>query len=145
VRTDLTASGDLAAAVRDRVRFWSPLAEDQDRPLAVTLPGHAVPVPVADDDLADLVDVLVDNVFAHTPDGTPFEIELQVTDGEAVLVVADAGPGIEPGTPGQRVGTTGLGLDIARRTARGCGGGLLVGPGRPAGTRVEVRLPLRGG
>jgi signal transduction histidine kinase len=145
VRTDLTASGDVAAALRDRVTFWSPLAEDQGRTLTVSLPDHDVPVPVAGDDLADLLDVLVDNVFAHTPDGTPFEIDLRVVGGEAVLVVADVGPGLAPGAPGGRVGTTGLGLDIARRTARGCGGDLVIVPRQPTGTRVEVRLPLVSG
>lgn len=142
VRTDLAASGDATAAVRGRVQFWSPLAEDQDRGLRVTLPDHPAVVPVAADDLADLVDVLVDNVFAHTPDGTAFAIDLHVADGDAVLVVADEGPGLAPGAPVERVGTSGLGLDIARRTARGCGGDLRIGPGAPAGTRVEVRLPL---
>lgn len=145
VRSDLTASGDAAAAVRGRVQFWSPLAEDQGRALRVTLPDHPVVVPVAADDLADLVDVLVDNVFAHTPDGTAFALDLRVVDGDAVLVVADQGPGIAPGAPGERVGTSGLGLDIARRTARGCGGDLRIGAGSPAGTRVEVRLPLARG
>ena len=64
-----------------------------------------------------------------------------------MLVVADTGPGIaarsaEQAEQSERVGTSGLGLDIARRTATGCGGSLDVTSDEPAGTRVEVRLPL---
>ena len=143
VRTDLAATGDATAAVRDRVGFWGALAEDQGRDLAVALPDHAVVVPVAPDDLADLLDVLVDNVFAHTPDGTPFEVSLTVREDDAVLRVADRGPGPEP--HGERVGSTGLGLQIARRIAAAAGGGLRVEARPGGGTRVEVRLPLTPG
>ncbi|GAW49056.1 MULTISPECIES: sensor histidine kinase [unclassified Nocardioides] len=109
--------------------------------MTVSLPGHPLVVPVAADDLADVVDVLVDNVFAHTPDGTAFAIGLEAVDGVARLVVTDDGPGIAAHPP-DRVGSTGLGLDIARRTATGCGGALHVDAEAGAGTRVEVRLPL---
>ena len=103
VRTDLAAAGDATAAVRARAAYWSALAEDQGRTMTVSLPDHPLVVPVAADDLADVVDVLVDNVFAHTPDGTAFEIGLEHVDGAVVLVVADDGPGIaidRPRRPG---------------------------------------------
>ncbi len=151
VRTDLAAVSDAVATVRNRVTFWSALAEDQGRPMTVSLPGpepgEAVRVAIAGDDLADLVDVLIDNVFAHTADGTPFGVSLAVRADRAVLVVADrgadgpaVGPAVGPAEP--QVGHTGLGLDIARRTATGCGGALRIGPGPAGGTRVEVELPL---
>lgn len=142
VRTDLAATGDATAVVRARIGFWSALAEDQGRTMTVTLPDRPLVVPVAPDDLADVVDVLVDNVFAHTPDGTPFEVGLGEEGGAAVLVVADRGPGITPRAATDRVGSTGLGLDIARRAAAGSGGELRAGPQPGGGTRVEVRLPL---
>ena len=143
VRSALASSCDATAAVRGRVAFWTVLAEDQGRPMRVRLPEGSVPVPLAADDLTDLVDVLVDNVFAHTPDGTPFAVWLTVHGDRASLVVADEGPGVAAGrTP--RPGSTGLGLDIVRRTAHACGGELLVGPALAdgTGTRVEVSLPL---
>lgn len=142
VRTDLAAAGDATAAVRARVGFWSALAEDQGRLMTVTLPDRPLLVPVAADDLVDLVDVLIDNVFAHTPDGTPFEVRLDSDGVNALLVVADHGPGIAPPRTQDRVGSTGLGLDIARRTAAGCGGELRLGAPPQGGTRVDVRLPL---
>jgi signal transduction histidine kinase len=145
VRTDLTAAGDAVAAVRARVEFWSALAEDQGRQLTVSLPDRQLVVPVAIDDLADVVDVLVDNVFAHTPDGTAFEVTLTQDGPAALLVVADHGPGLGAGPAPGRVGSTGLGLDIARRTASAAGGELRVASPPGGGTRVEVRLPLARG
>jgi signal transduction histidine kinase len=77
-----------------------------------------VPVAVAAEDLAAAVDALLGNVFAHTPDGTGFAVTL--TD-RAELTIADQGPGapsdvVARGASGG--GSTGLGLDIARRAAR---------------------------
>ncbi|HEX5862558.1 MAG TPA: ATP-binding protein, partial [Nocardioides sp.] len=93
------------------------------------------------DDLADLVDVLIDNVFAHTPERTAFAVHLDVEDSTARLVVSDDGPG-PADRADDRLGSTGLGLDIARRTATGSGGDLRFGPGQDGGTTVEVTLPL---
>ncbi len=52
-------------------------------------------MPVAPDDLADLVDCLIDNVFAHTPEQTAFAVRLGEEDGTVRLVVVRqrAGPG----------------------------------------------------
>jgi signal transduction histidine kinase len=143
VRTDLSPASDAAATVKGRVAFWRPLAEDQARRMDVVLPEGELLVPLAEEDVSDLVDVLVDNVFAHTPEGTALRIELGVSDGRAVLTVSDAGPGMmAPGPPPERPGSTGLGLDIATRTARGCGGDLTVGVSPQGGAQVLVRLPL---
>jgi signal transduction histidine kinase len=148
VRSDLSAVCDAAEAVRLRMAFWEVLAEDQCRELRVVLPEVPVRVPLAEEDLTDVVDVLIDNVFAHTVDGTPFVVTLTALAGRVSLVVADEGQGLVGAAPGDRPGSTGLGLDIARRTAAGAGGELIVGPARsPAdgseiGTRVELALPL---
>lgn len=141
VRSDLSSATDAVQAVRERVTFWGALAEDQGRPMGVTLASGPLLVPVATDDLTDVVDVLVDNVFAHTPGGTPFEVRLEEADGHVVLVVEDRGPGLGAQVGLGRTGSTGLGLDIVRRTAAGCGGELRAGPVTPTGTRVEVQLP----
>ena len=106
----------------------------------------------------DLVDVLVDNVFAHTPEGTGLDVAVGPADGGRVVLsvqdegggsgvggtgVGGNGVGSNGGNGGSGVGSTGLGLDIARRTAEGAGGSLAVHRGR-AGTRIEVVLPLVG-
>ena len=141
VRTDLRSSSDATVVVRDRVAFWRALAEDQGRVVTVSVPDRSLRVPVAADDLADVVDVLLDNVFAHTPEPAGFEVRLATADGKAHLVVTDSGPGPEPARR-ERTGSTGLGLDIARRTAVGCGGSLTFGRAPGGGTSVEVTLPV---
>ena len=140
VRTDLRAACDATVTVRGRTDFWLALAEDQGRSTDVSLPDEPLLVPVAAEDLADVVDVLIDNVFAHTPEQTPFAVRL-AADGELVrLTVSDAGPGpVSRG--GDRPGSTGLGLDIVRRTATACGGAMAIGRSPEGGTSVEVSLP----
>ncbi len=134
--------GDLAAGARERIAFWSILAGEQERPVELALPGMPVEVPVPDDQIAAVVDALLGNVFAHTPPGTGFSVT--VTAGPpARLVVADEGPGLsdpvllERGRSG--AGSTGLGLDIVRRTAESTGGTVRVGPsGAGRGLTVTV-------
>jgi signal transduction histidine kinase len=144
VRTDLPEVGDFAATVRERTNFWQVLAEDQARPTKISIPERELTVPVAPEDLATMIDCLIDNVFAHTPEQTAFAVSLNEVDGKVTLVVSDDGPG--PATrAGDRLGSTGLGLDIVRRTATGSGGDLTFGPGHEGGTTVEVTLPLAAG
>ena len=72
-REGLAPSTDGVAVLADRVRFWEPLAEDQGRafdPHGRRAPG-AVPVRASEEDLVALVDVLLDNVFTHTPRAPP--------------------------------------------------------------------------
>ncbi|MBX6385745.1 MAG: HAMP domain-containing histidine kinase [Microbispora sp.] len=139
------ASCDAVAVVRGRVEFWSVLAEDQSRACVLDLAPGPLPVAVSAEDLADCVDALLGNVFAHTPDGTPFRVRLAAGPGDAVtLAISDAGPGFGPGDPLRRgesgAGSTGLGLDIARRVARDSGGSLTIGRSDLGG--AEVRLLL---
>jgi len=139
----LTARSDAARTVSGRVAFWSALAEDDGRPLRADVAPGPLVVPVSDRDLADLLDVLIDNVFAHTPEGTGCTVSLRGVDRTCVLVVSDDGPGWSD-APSPRPGHTGLGLDIARRTASQCGGHLVTGITATGGARVEVALPLTG-
>jgi signal transduction histidine kinase len=141
---------DLETVVHDRMAFWSVLAEDQGRAWSVDMPltSHHVDVPREDLDAA--LDALLGNVFAHTPEGTPFTVAVAESDhGRAVLIVEDEGPGIADqrasarGRTGRADGLgTGLGLDIARRTAESGGGVFRVLPGRSGGCRVELELVL---
>ncbi len=145
VRQDLAARCDAAVVVQDRVRFWQALAEDQERALSVDIDTGPLLVGLDDGDLRDLVDIVIDNVFAHTPDGTAFSVTLHDTvldDGHwAVLAVTDAGPGFGQASP-RRTGTSGLGLTIAARTAGGVGGALRTLEAPEGGARVELRLPV---
>jgi signal transduction histidine kinase len=145
-RRPARASGacDAAEVVADRVRFWTVLAEDQDRPLTVTDPGAPLPVAVSREDLATCVDALLGNVFAHTPEGTGLAVGLEPFPGGARLTVSDDGPGFGTADPLERgvsgAGSSGLGLDIVRRTAESSGGSLSVGSSPSGGALVTVDL-----
>jgi signal transduction histidine kinase len=143
VREGLGAGCDAAAVVGERVRFWSVLAEEERRAVDVDLAAGPLPVRLAAADLGAAVDALLGNVFAHTPEGTGFRIGVRPrAGGGAEVTVADDGPGLPPsavesGTSGG--GSTGLGLDIARRTAEGSGGALRVSS-TPTGAGVVLEL-----
>jgi signal transduction histidine kinase len=140
VRTDATASSEVVETVRAGVDFWAPLAEDQGRALHVRLPEGPVRVQAHESDIRDLLDVLVDNVFAHTDAGVPFSVDLAVHEDRVDLCVSDEGGGFDPDAEHvAREGSTGLGLEMARRTARAFGGNLSVQTGL-GGTRVTVAV-----
>lgn len=134
------AECDAASVVRERVDFWTALAEDTDRTVTLDLADGPLPVRVAADELAAALDALLGNVFAHTPDGTPFTVILKPG---VLLTIADEGDGIpeahlERGSSGGN--STGLGLDIARRAAQASGGRLTLTRAVPKGTVVTLRL-----
>jgi signal transduction histidine kinase len=130
-RTTGPGSCDAALVIQERAAFWSVLADDQQRSMAVELAAGPVPVGVADTELAACLDALLGNVFAHTPQGAGLLVRLRARRGGGGLVsIADAGPGFASADPVRRGasggGSTGLGLDIARRTAEASGGSLTV-------------------
>ena len=138
---------DAALVVRERAGFWAVLAADQGRELRVDVPATPCAVGVRADQLGAALDVLVDNVFSHTPDHTPFALEVQ--EGETVRVlVADAGPGFTSQHVAGRglsgTGSTGLGLDVARRTVEQAGGQLLLGVSAQGGAQIVLEFPAAG-
>jgi signal transduction histidine kinase len=136
---------DAAEVLRDRMAFWSALAEDQNRDCELVGAEHPVQVPVARSELSAVLDSLLGNVFRHTPQGTAFVVTLYEGVGRVVILVADAGPGIDDSDTALRRGasgggSTGLGLDIARRAAESSGGGLETATGPDGGAVVTMRL-----
>lgn len=136
---------DAAAVVAERAAFWLPLAEDTDRAMTIELASGELPVRVSGEDLAACMDILLENVFAHTPDGAGLEIRLsRRAAGGAWLVVTDDGPGFHSRDATERGrssgGSTGLGLDIARRIAESSGGTLTIGRSTSGGGSVTVGL-----
>jgi signal transduction histidine kinase len=146
-RADERGACDATEVVGDRVRFWSALADDTDRAVTAALPAGPVPVGLPAGELAAALDALLGNVFAHTPDGTPFAVTLSARDGGgALLTVADSGPGLPDtiraggGRGLSEGGSTGLGLDIAARAARASGGALTLATAPTAGATITLTL-----
>ncbi|MBW3642682.1 MAG: HAMP domain-containing histidine kinase [Actinobacteria bacterium] len=146
IRGGMATSTDLNHVTHRRVEFWAALAEEQGRRWSIEAPDEALPVPVDSNELEAALDALLGNVFAHTPEGSGFRVLLEAgQEGEARVVVEDEGPGFQSDAVVARgssgTGSTGLGLDIARRTAEGAGGALrVVGTGNGGG-RVEMEFP----
>ncbi|MGW1778620.1 ATP-binding protein [Streptomyces sp. NPDC002143] len=145
------AGCDAAEVVRERMAFWSALAEDEGRKVRTAGVDRPVRVPVARTDLAAALDALLGNVFRHTPEGTAFAVDVHNSEDAVIVLVSDAGPGIpDPETAMARgrgsgtPGSTGLGLDIVRRLAESTGGDVRIGSSVLGGTEIRVWIQLAG-
>lgn len=145
------AGCDAAEVVRERMEFWSALAEDEGRKWRVAGVERPVRIPVARADLAATLDALLGNVFRHTAEGTAFAVDVHNGEDAVIVLVSDAGPGIpdpeEAMARGRGSGTdgsTGLGLDIVRRLAESTGGDVRIGSSVLGGTEVRIWIQLDG-
>ena len=125
-------------------------------------PGHRWELDVPEEpvlvsgDLSRLHQVLANllaNARVHTPEGTAVSVALAVDGPEAVVTVADDGPGIDPdlqrtlferfargdASRSRATGSTGLGLAIARAVVVAHGGSIGV-ESEPGSTVFTVRL-----
>ena len=140
--------GELA----DRVSTeFSPAAERHDSPIAVRPKGRAV-ANADPDRVAQIMRILIDNALTHTPAGTSIAISADSSNGSAILVVADDGPGVDAPSRARiferfytadRVRGSGLGLAIARELATRMDGELDLAS-RRGRTEFTLRLPGAG-
>jgi len=132
----------LDVVVADRASFWRVLADEQEREFDLRLGAGVSELGVSAEDLGMVIDTLVGNVFAHTPPGTRFSITTGESENRPWITVSDHGPGfadrsmIDRGVSGR--GSTGLGLDIVRRTAEITGGHLEMNDRPDGGAVVRV-------
>jgi len=103
-------------------------------------------VHVDERDLVAVIDVVIENVFSHTPEKVALSIACDGSaDGFASFIVADGGPGFSRAQFGRGLsssGSTGLGLDIAERVTRTAGGELQVGESELGGAEVKLVFAL---
>ncbi|MDQ0984652.1 ATP-binding protein [Streptomyces sp. V2I9] len=150
------AGCDASEVIRERMGFWSALAEDEGRETRVAGIDRTARIPVSRPELAAALDALLGNVFRHTPVGTAFAVDVHHSGDAVIVLVSDAGPGIaDPATAlarggsgregtGRPVGSTGLGLDIVRRVAESTGGDLRIGRSVLGGTEIRIWIGLHG-
>ncbi len=140
------AQSALARVTADRARFWAVLAHQQRREFELSVTSEPTDVALGEDDLVAVIDALAGNVFRHTAPGTAFAVRLERSAQAVILTVEDAGPGIRSpesaAVRGASDGSTGLGLDIARRAAEATGGSLGLARGPLGGAQVRVTFGL---
>ncbi|MEO5965406.1 MAG: ATP-binding protein, partial [Candidatus Limnocylindrales bacterium] len=146
---EVLVRSDLGAIVSERAEFWGALADDDGRQWSCTVRPGALPVRLGEADAAAMVDVLIGNVFAHTPEGSPYQVSVTHFDHRVVLTVDDGGPGIADadavlGRGASAAGSTGLGMDIAASSAQAAGGELRIERSPLGGARVVLDLPAAG-
>lgn len=133
---------NLDEVVDRRASFWRVLAEEEAREVFLDLGAAAVELGMPHEDVEAIVDALMGNVFAHTPVGTSIWVSTGVEGNRPWIEIADNGPGfddlsmVERGVSGG--GSTGLGLDIVRRTAETTGGSLDIEDRPQGGAAVTV-------
>jgi signal transduction histidine kinase len=152
---------DVNAIATETVRQAQALAAERGVRLEASEPtsGDALIVDGDRDRLVQLLLVLLDNAFDHSPPGGTVTVGVARRGQLVQLTVADSGPGIPaterervfepftrlPGVRRDRAGGTGLGLAIARRIAVAHAGTIVVGDAPGGGAMFVVRLPARGG
>jgi two-component system OmpR family sensor kinase len=147
VRIDLA---DPARAAADAFRAGRP-----GHPLEVAVPPGPVEIDADPVRLRQVLDNLLANAAVHTPPGTTVSLALTVEDGQAVVRVSDAGPGITAedqrrifdrffrvdNSRTRSAGGTGLGLSVVQSLVVEHGGTVEVAS-EPGRTTFTVRLPL---
>lgn len=143
---------DLQMLVDDVVSHLSVLAEEKRQSL--TVDRGDVPASVRADRqvLRQALINLVDNAIKFTPAGGDIRIRITQTAREALVDVADSGPGIPDDTRARmfdrfyrgddaRAGGTGLGLSIARGAVEANGGRLTLERAGRDGSTFRILLP----
>jgi two-component system OmpR family sensor kinase len=143
---------DLASVVAEAVETARTL--EPDRPIEL----EAVPAVVTGDRdrLRQIVDNLLANVRAHTPEGAPVSVTVSRSNGTAEIAVADSGPGLGDEQAAQvferfyradssrarSSGGVGLGLSIVTAVAEAHGGTVSADGAPGGGATFRIVLPL---
>lgn len=143
----------LDTVLREMALELSPLIAQGDLDFGITT--DAAPIHAHEWMLRELCRNLLHNAIRHAPPGTELAVTLLRQDGEAVLTLADAGPGIDdelaarlfqPFSAGDVRTGSGLGLAICQEIVHALGGSITLAnrqaDGRVLGLDAVVRLPL---
>ncbi|MFF5076045.1 sensor histidine kinase [Actinoplanes sp. NPDC000266] len=141
---------DVAAEVAQRAEIWQPLAAERGIILSAEARGP-LPATAMPGAIEQILDNLISNALNAAPDGTGVRLTAARADrdGEVVVHVIDAGPGLpadqrekalEPfwRAPGAPRGGTGLGLALVAKLAEAGGGGVRLDAADPTGVDAVV-------
>jgi signal transduction histidine kinase len=153
-RLDKHRRCDLAEVAGDAAAEAAPLLGERTLSVANDRPLRVEGSP---DELHRMVLNLLDNAARHTPAGSTIELSLSEEDGDAVVEVADDGPGIPAAMREQifdrfvrgegpadtaRGAGTGLGLAIVSAVAASHGGTVEATESESGGALFRIRIPL---
>jgi two-component system, OmpR family, sensor kinase len=146
-------SANLEACAQAAVERWRPQADIRGQRLVASGPD-SVAAAASAEDIAIVLDNLLENALAYSPPGTEVAVHWDVDAGVARLAVLDQGPGLEAGeeervferfargsTSRTRPHGTGLGLAIVAALARRWGGTATIANRPEGGAIAEIRLP----
>jgi signal transduction histidine kinase len=146
---------DLTTLARRTVEKFQPQAAAHGQTLTCT--GPALPPLLLDPlRIEQILANLLSNALRHTPEGGAVIVQLAAAESDVQLSVQDTGPGLPPellphvferfyrADPGRSrpVGSTGLGLSIARQLAEAHGGALTAANQAGGGAIFTLTLPL---
>jgi signal transduction histidine kinase len=146
-RTQATGSAttsDPLPAVREAVAAVANAARSRGVEMRLSEPPSELVVDASPAIVTQALYPLLENGVRHACGSV--EVAVARDDGHVTVAVRDDGPGLEGRDPDELFapgvsssGGAGLGLPLARRLARSCGGDVTAGDG--AGGQFELRLP----
>ena len=138
-------SCDPVPAAQDAVEIVDAMARERGVTVALSGGGPALSVDAGREVVAQALHPLLENAIRHA--ASRVAVEVAQDNGEVAIAVLDDGPGLDAEDPEgvfapgvSSAGGAGLGLPLARRLARSCGGDVTAVPGTGGG-RFELRLP----
>jgi signal transduction histidine kinase len=145
----LPLAPELAAAAE---RWAGPAARNDQR--LVVNPDPALAARVTREDLAIVIDNLIENAIEYSPQGGTIELATRADGASACITVSDSGPGLPPGeedrvferfyrgsASGAHAAGSGLGLAVVRALAARWGGTAALRNRAVGGACAEVRFP----
>jgi signal transduction histidine kinase len=141
----------LHAAIDQAEERWTERARASGHELTALCRADAL-ARASEEDLAIILDNLIENALNYSPGGSVM-VECGQERDEAYLAVLDDGPGLEPGeeervferftrgSGGRGSPGTGLGLALVGTLARRWGGSARISNRPEGGARAEIRLP----
>jgi signal transduction histidine kinase len=151
-----SSTSDPRAVLTDRVHAWRDAAENAGLDLVEGdsgAPTAGPPSPMPRDELAQILDVVLDNAIKYAGSGATAKVTCLRDEQGWLITISDDGPGLAPDERALathrfwRAGHhrnnrgTGLGLSIAAQLVASRGGRLGIDAVEPHGLSVSIRLP----